>query len=195
MTHGKGLFNSLQNVSVVINPWRGSYYWNLHFTNEQVALERTKAMGPQSFCVQTIGCWCEHRWRTVPAVLGIHWEHSLEWTIMVGQHLPATQWTCPEVSQQQHASLCCGLAAGLITSTHQRACTLWLCLSLRLQLFCSDHLAQLSMTYIYLVHSLCDSYRSYPLPSWVPADLWSSRTLMRALSRLLLAWVKRWKTT
>lgn len=66
-------------------------------------------MGPHSFCVQTIGCWCEHRWRTGPAVLGIHWEHSLEWTIMIGRHLPATQWTCPEVSQQLrgHSAAAC----------------------------------------------------------------------------------------
>lgn len=66
-------------------------------------------MGPHSFCVQTIGCWCERRWRTGPAVLGIHWEHSLEGTVMIGQHLPATQWTCPEVSQQLrgHSAAAC----------------------------------------------------------------------------------------
>lgn len=72
-------------------------------------LLREQRQWAHTFCVQTIGCWCEHRWRTGPAVLGIHWEHSLEGTVMIGQHLPATQWTCPEVSQQLrgHSAAAC----------------------------------------------------------------------------------------
>lgn len=133
-------------------------------------------MGPHTVCVQTIHmllvwaplegwtCCVGHSLGAKSRMDHHGWAASACCTVNMLPGEPTAQRNTP----LQHASLCWGLAAGLITSTHQRACTFWLCLSLHLQLFCSDHSAQLSMTHIYLVHSLCDGYWSYPLPSWVP---------------------------